>query len=68
MPCPLFLEAVCQAKLAATSFDSHAPVVRSGLHLIRWHLLGKGCGREVQHRINLLDFGPLNRRPPPSLS
>jgi hypothetical protein len=64
----LFLEAVRQAKLAGTSFDSHSPVLRSRLHLIRWQLLGKGCGHEVQHRINLLDFGPLNRRPPPSLS
>ena len=68
LPCQLFLEAGRQAVLVGASFDSHVPAVRSGLLLSGPPRIEKGCGREEQHRISLLAFGPLHRRPPPSFS
>ena len=68
LPRPLFLEAGRQAVLVGASFDSHVPAVRSGLLLGGPPRIEKGCGREEQHRISLLAFGPLHRRPPPTFS
>jgi hypothetical protein len=68
VPRPLSLEAGHDARLVRASFGTHPPALRSTL-------FAQGCRRVAlcgnspeTHRINLIDFDPLHRRPPPSFS